>query len=363
LPDPAPVSGTTNGRDATARLLGYGRLAWALLGLAGAIVVLGLIASRLSLVIIPLILALFPATLLAPPCDQLRRWGWPPALAALATLVAGLAIIGAILTVMVSLVIAEMPDLVESASDGVAEIERVLQDDPTGLGITGIGDAVSMLREQLGEMEGLGEQAANVAAMAFGTVIASLLLIVVLFFYLKDGQRLVRGVVRLFPTDRRTRVRRQLSTAWTTLSRYFQGQLVVAFVDAVGIGVGLAILGIPLALPLAVLVFFGGLFPIVGAVATGGLAVLVALAHAGLVTAALVLGLVVLVQQLESNVLQPLILGNAVNLPPLLVLLAVTAGALSLGVLGAFLAVPIAAIAVRLLLPSDDRPGDELDHA
>jgi putative heme transporter len=358
LHDPAraDVSGRDGDRDGSSDLRRYGRVSWALLGIAGVVVVLGLLASRLSLVIIPLILALFPATLLVPVCARLRRWGWPPAVAALATLLGGILIIGAILAVMVSLVIAEMPDLIESANDGVAEIERVLQDDPLGIGINGIGDALTMLLEQLGETEGVGEQAASAAALAFGTIAGSLLLVVVLFFYLKDGPQLVRGTVRLFPAERRERIRSQLETAWSTLSRYFQGQLVVAFVDALGIGLGLLLLGVPLALPLAVLVFFGGLFPIVGAVVTGALAVLVALAHAGLVTGALALGLVLLVQQVESNVLQPFILGNAVNLHPLLILLAVTGGAISFGVLGAFLAVPIAAIAGRLLSASDGPP-------
>ena len=337
------------------RLLRYGRLAWALLGLAGVLVVLGLIASRVSLIIIPLILALFPATLLAPVASRLRQWGWPAALAAITTLVGGIVIIGAVLAAMVLLVIAGLPDLIESASDGVAEIERVLQDDPLGLGINGIGDAIAMLREQLGEVDGLWEQAMSAGILAFETIAGSLLLLVVLFFYLKDGPQLVRSATGMLPAARQARVRARLSTAWNTLSRYFRGQLGVALADAVGIGIGLLILGIPLALPLAVLVFFGGLFPIVGAIATGILAVLVGLAHGGLFTGALVLGLVLLIQQLESNVLQPLILGNALSLHPLMILLAVTAGALLLGVLGAFIAVPIAAIAARLL-SSDDQP-------
>lgn len=352
------MSNGSDDHDTQTRILSYGRLAWALLGLAGVLVLLGLVASRLSLIIIPLILALFPATLLAPVGSRLRRWGWPPALAAFTTLLGGMAVIGAVLTGMVLLVIAELPQLIESASDGVAEIERILQDDPLGLGVTGVGDAIAMGREQLGEMEGVGEQAVSAGTMAFEIVAGSLLLIVVLFFYLKDGRQLVRSAVERFPAARQARVRSQLATAWSTLSRYFRGQLVVALADAVGIGVGLLLLGIPLALPLAVLVFFGGLFPIVGAVVTGVLAVLVALAHAGLFTGALVLGLVLLVQQLESNVLQPLILGNALSLHPLMILLAVTAGALALGVLGAFVAVPIAAITARLLGSSDGQPDD-----
>ena len=140
-----------------------------------------------------------------------------------------------------------------------------------------------------------------------------------------------------------------MDRAWTTLGAYFRGQLLVALVDALAIGVALLVLGVPLALPLAVLIFFGGLFPIVGAVVTGALAVLVAMADAGLTMGLIVLGIVLAVQQLESNVLAPLVLGKATALHPLGVLTSLTAGGILLGVLGAFIAVPIAASLVRAI--------------
>jgi hypothetical protein len=139
-------------------------------------------------------------------------------------------------------------------------------------------------------------------------------------------------------------LRRVGEQAWLTLGAFFRGQLLIALVDAVAIGIGLALLRVPLALPLAVVVFFGGLFPIVGAVTAGALAVLVALAHGGLGLGLVVLALIVGVQQLEGNVLEPFILGHVVKLHPLIVVLAVTAGAITFGVLGAFLAVPVVAV-------------------
>jgi putative heme transporter len=160
------------------------------------------------------------------------------------------------------------------------------------------------------------------------------------------------------PETSRPRLRRAADRSWDTLGSYFRGQLLVALVDAVFIGIGLLILGVPLAVPLAVLIFFGGLFPIVGAVTTGALAVLVALADAGLTTALIVLGLVLLVQQLESNVLEPLILGKAIDLHPIVVLLAITTGAVTLGILGAFLAVPVAAIIGRVAADDDEDEGE-----
>jgi putative heme transporter len=175
------------------------------------------------------------------------------------------------------------------------------------------------------------------------------LMLVTLFFFLKDGQRLTDGVISTAPPRHRRRLTEVAQRAWDTVGSYFRGQLLVALVDAVFIGIGLLILGVPLALPLAVLIFFGGLFPIVGAVTTGALAVLVALADAGPVTALIVLGLVLLVQQLESNVLEPLILGHVISLHPLVILLAITTGAVTLGILGAFLAVPVTATIARII--------------
>ena len=327
------------------RLRRAGRTGWALLGLAGVVALVGLLASQLTLVVVPVVLALFPATLLVPVSDRLKRAGVPPALAAFIALLAGLLVIGAIIGAMVPLVIAEVPDLVESASEGVQQIEQFLEDGPFGLEVPGVAELLEMAREQFADAAGdIAAQALDVAVVAFETVAGLLLLFVALFFYCKDGQRLADGVIATLPRANQPGARRIAYRSWETLGKFFRGQLLVALVDAVFIGIGLVLLGVPLALPLAVLILFGGLFPIVGAVATGTLAVLVALADAGLVTGLIVLGLVLAVQQLESNVLEPLILGRAIELHPLVVLLSITAGAVTLGILGAFLAVPLAAI-------------------
>lgn len=135
---------------------------------------------------------------------------------ALLGLVGVLVIIGAILDRMVLLVISQLPELAESASDGVVGIERLLQDDPPGLGINGIGDAIAMARDQRNELEGLGDQALRAGILAFETIAGSLLLLVVLFCYLKDGPRLVRSAVEGCPAVRQPQVRSQLTTAWTT---------------------------------------------------------------------------------------------------------------------------------------------------
>ena len=337
-----------------------GSIAWALIGIAGSVVIVGYLAGQLSLIVVPVVLALFPATLLVPVASKLKSLGLPNSLAAVASILLGFVLIGAIVGAMIPLVVAEGPDLVESAGGGVQEIEDFLKEDPLGLGLEGPTELLQAAREQLGELTDYTDQAAAAASATFEALAGLLLLFIILFFYLKDGRRLTEGVLSLVPEHNRPRIRHAAERAWQTLGRYFRGQMLVALVDAVAIGIGLLILGIPLAAPLAVLVFFGALFPLIGALITGALAVLVALANGGLTSALFVLALILIVQQVEGNVLQPIIIGRAIDLHPLLVLLAVTAGGVTLGILGAFLAVPLAAIVGGIT--SDDGQAGEKDQ-
>jgi putative heme transporter len=293
--------------------------------------------------VVPLVLALFPATLLVPVAGWLKERGVPAALASIATIVAGILVIAGIIAGLVPLVAAQVPDLVEAAGDGIGDLRQTLEED-FGVEIGGLSELMQQAQEAAPEVGEIAGSALAGAVVAFETVAGVLLMFVVLFFYLKDGWRLTEGVISLAPAHLRGHAFALAERSWSTLGAYFRGQLLVALVDAVLIGLGLLILGVPLALPLAVLIFFGGLFPVIGAVVTGALAVLVALAFEGLVVALIVLGIVLVVQQLESNVLEPIILGRAIHLHPLVVLASITSGALLLGVLGAFLAVPVAAI-------------------
>jgi putative heme transporter len=332
------------------RLWRLGRTGWAVLGLVGVLIVLGYLFSTLTLVVIPVVLALFPATLLVPVADWMKRHGVPAALAAIISILAGIALIAGVIGGMVPLVVAELPALTASAAEGLQEIERYLRrEQPFGIEFDGFGAVVDQVQQQLPAAGELAGQAFGAAVVAFEFVAGLLLMFVALFFYLKDGRRLTDGIISTAAPHVRPRLTGIADRAWDTLGSYFRGQLLVALVDAVFIGIGLLLLGVPLALPLAVLIFFGGLFPIVGAVTTGTLAVLVALASDGLTTALVVVGLVLLVQQLESNVLEPFILGHVIQLHPLVIVVAITAGAVSLGILGAFLAVPVAAIVARIV--------------
>ena len=346
---PATGSESSGPSEGQRRLWQVGRTGWAVLGIVGVAVLLGYLASLLVVLVVPLILALFPATLLVPMSDRLKERGVPDAGASALAIVAGILAIGLVVGAMVPLVAAEVPDLADSASEGLRELQEVLADGPLGLEVGGVDELLEAAQEQLGEAGDLAGQALTAATVAIESVIGLLLLVVFLFFYLKDGRRLAAGLVSVAPARHRPRVSEAMDRAWTTLGAYFRGQLLVALVDALAIGVALLVLGVPLALPLAVLIFFGGLFPIVGAVVTGALAVLVAMADAGLTMGLIVLGIVLAVQQLESNVLEPVILGRAITLHPLVVLLAITAGSLLLGIFGAFIAVPVAAITARVI--------------
>jgi putative heme transporter len=363
--DPPPAATATGDAAVAAadgplqRLLTAGRVGWAIIGVTGAVVIVGFVIGRLSLVVVPVVLALFPATLLMPMANRLKR-RLPDALAASITLVAGFVAIGLVIGLMVPLVAAELPGLADTASEGVVEVARFLDEGPFGLDLGGVAGLIDRTREQLGDLGELAGPALDAAMAALEIVVATVLLLVVLFFYLKDGGRIGRGLLAVVPSHLRPRLQRAGEQAWQTLGAFFRGQLLIALVDAVAIGIGLALLRVPLALPLAVLVFFGGLFPIVGAVTAGALAVLVALAHGGLVLGLVVLALIVAVQQLEGNVLEPLILSQVVKLPALVVVLAVTAGAITFGVLGAFLAVPITAVAGHVARSWRETPDDHV---
>lgn len=324
-----------------------GAYAWATLGIIGLLVVAGVVLLRLSLLWIPVLLALFPAALLEPSARWLRRQGLPPAAAALVTLVLFLALVGGVFGLLVPAVNAEIDGLRTSIEQGFDEIRSFLADGPLGLAPIQLDDLVEQARTLFVRTEGVSAGVFDAAVAVVEGLTGLILGLVVLFFYLKDGQRIGAWLRDLFPERLRADVAELGAIGWQTFGAYIRGQLIVALVDAVFIGIGLWILRVPLALPLAVVVFFGGLFPIVGAFLSGTFAVLVALADGGLVIALIVLAIVVGVQQLEGHVLGPVVLGRATEMHPLAVILSLTGGGMVLGVLGAFIAVPIVASVAR----------------
>jgi putative heme transporter len=329
-------------------LLLLGRRAWAVIGVLVVAAVAALVAQRLSLLVVAVMLALFPAALLDPLSQRLRDSRIPNGLGAVLLVVALLLAFVVPAWVILPMFAAQVGNLETAVSDGLDQLRDAVDwslvpgspDGPREL----ISSAVSALASGGVAEEGL---AAAQTLLAFGAGLV--LLIVTLFFIVKDGPRIGRALLEWVPQRHRSTAYRLGVESWWTLGAYLRGQLLVALVDAVFIGLGLWLLGVPLALPLAVLVFFGALFPIVGAFVTGLVAVLVALADRGLLTAFLTFLLIVVVQQLEGNLAQPVIMGSIVSLHPLVIILVVTGGGLLLGVVGAFIAVPLAAIVARVV--------------
>lgn len=333
------------------RFVRTGRYAWAALGLLGLVVVVALFLGQVRLVVVPLVLALFPAALLAPLVGWAKARRVPPALASILAIGLLLTAVFGTIALVVPKFAEQVPALADAVADGLQRLDAFLDEGPLDieLGVNNLDELAERGSEMLDDVDDVGATMMN-AAIAVAEGIAGVVLgLVALFFYLKDGRQIADGVTSTFPRRSRPKAREIADRVWETMGAYFRGQLLVALVDAVFIGLGLLLLGVPLAGPLAVLIFFGGLFPIIGAFITGVLGVLVALADGGPLLALAVLALIIVVQQVESNILEPVILGRAIALHPLMILVAITAGAVTMGILGAFLAVPFAAATARAI--------------
>lgn len=297
----------------------------------------------LSTVVIPILLALILASTFAPVMAWLRARNVPPALATVAVLLGIVVILTAIGWLIVWAVRDQWEDLSSQAQDGFAQVIDWVKTLPFAPDSEQIAEWQDTVVDFLTSSQfGSGALAGVGAITSFVTGLV--LMVVVLFFFLKDGPTIWNFVLRPFQGEGLARARRAGDKTVATLGSYIRGTAAVAAVDAVGIGIGLLILQVPLALPLAVLVFVLAFIPLVGATVAGILAALVALVANGPLSAVLVVGVVVLVNQLEGNFLQPVLMGRALKLHALVILLALTIGTVLSGILGAVLAVPIAAV-------------------
>jgi predicted PurR-regulated permease PerM len=325
-----------------------GAYAWAVVGIAAVAVLVLLIIGRLSIVTIPLVLALFPAAVLTPLAVRLKDQGMRDAPVAVLLVVGTLLVITGIVTVLVPVVSGQIDDIGAQVTQGVDDLRSYLARGPFGLPPISLNDLIEQARERIRSADIVSSEAvSNVAERAGRFLTGLIVFILALFFYLKDGPLLAAWLRRQFPLALRDDASAVGRLVWTTIGSYFRGQLLVALIDATGITIGLLALRVPLALPVGVLVLFGSLFPVIGALVSGFVAVIIALATKGLVSALIVLGIVLAVQQLEGHILQPLILGRATRLHPLAVVGSLIAGGALFGILGAFLAVPVVASAWR----------------
>ncbi|ASO21892.1 putative PurR-regulated permease PerM [Actinoalloteichus hoggarensis] len=333
----------TDARRALPRWLRVSAAAgWRLLVLVAALYVLGVVATRISIVLIPLAIALLLAALLEPAMSALRRRGMSRGPATAIVLVSGVAGLGTALTFIVATFVGGLADLQSSLIQGLNSIRAWLTDGPLGLESAQIDNAIGELGTTLQDNQQRVFSGALTTVTTVGGFVTGLVLVIfILVFLLRDGPLIWRFVLRAVPRSRRALADEAGRNAFRSLTGYIRATATVAVIDAVGIGIGLVILGIPLALPLTALVFFGAFIPLIGALVSGAAAILVALASQGLVAALLVLGIVLLVQQIEGNVLHPWIMGRTMRLHPLAVALTLTIGLSQAGIIGGLLAVPL----------------------
>ncbi|MBT2584605.1 AI-2E family transporter [Arthrobacter sp. ISL-95] len=301
--------------------------------------------GKVSFLIIPVMVAALLAGLLHPVVAWLRNRKVPNGGAVAITVLAFIGVIGGALALVGRQLVTGFGALWQEALAGIQQIQTWLADGPLHLTADQIDQYISDGADALQNnsssiLSGALSFGSTAGHFAAGLVLALFILI----FFLLEGPRIWAFMVRLLPKSARRATDGAGRRGWTSMVSYVRIQMFVAFVDAVGIGVGAAIIQVPLALPLAVLVFIGSFIPVVGALVTGAIAVLLALVANGPINALIMLAIVLVVQQLESHILQPLVMGKAVALHPVAVILSVAAGSYLAGIPGALFAVPLLAV-------------------
>jgi putative heme transporter len=334
---------------------------WRFLVIVVATGVLGWLVSYLRVVVIPVVVALLVAALLATAVNRLHkgRLGRGPATGIV--VLGSLLFIGSLLTLVGQQIVDGFSDLSQQVVRGLQQIETWVKTGPLDLSDAQISSLLNQAQEAIASSNEQIVSSATTLGTALGQIVAGFFIVLfALIFFLYDGERIWGFLVRLFPRQSRDRVDSSGRVAWTSLTAFVRATVVVALVDALGITLAALLLSVPLAVPIGVLVFLGSFVPIVGALVSGFVAVIVALVAQGPVVALLMLGAVLLVQQLESHILQPFLLGRAVSVHPLAVVLAVSAGVLVAGIVGALVAVPLVASlnAMARHLAGPDEPAE-----
>ncbi len=340
---------------------------WRLIVIAAAAWVLIWLIAEFAVIVIPLIVALLITALVVPMVHALQMLRLPRALASLLVVVLTLGSISLLLTFVGQQVASGMDDLNQQVVQGIDQVREWLKTGPLQLSDADLQQGFKTVQDELAGLSG-----ASVVdyATKFGTTLGHVFagFFIVLFatyFFLADGSLIWTWVVRLFPRAARLRADSSGQVAWRSLTSFVRATVMVAAVDAIGIAFGAWILGVPFPLAIGVLVFLGAFVPMIGATLSGLVAVLVALVAQGPLTALLMLGVVILVQQIEGHVLQPFLMGRFVRLHPLGVIVAIGCGVLVAGIAGALLAVPLAAAgnAVAQHLASFTEVGDDPEEA
>jgi putative heme transporter len=318
--------------------------AWRFLVIVLALLVIARGIAITSVVVIPVAIAVLISALLAPVVERLHRGKLGRAPATGIVVLAGLALVISVLTLIGQQIAQGFDDLSIQVVEGLQTIEDWVTDGPLNLSEAQLDRLIDRLQDVVSSGNDEIVRTVSEVGATVGHVIAGFFIVLfAVSFFLYEGDRIWAWIVRLFPRDARETVDSAGRVAWVTLKSFVRATILVALTDALGITLVAVVLDLPLAIPIGILVFIGAFIPIVGATISGAVAVLVALVDQGVVVALLMLGGVILVQQLESHVLQPFLLGRAVRVHPLAVILAIAVGVLIAGIIGALVAVPLVA--------------------
>ncbi len=331
--------------------------------IAAAALVLGWVISHTWVILFPISMALIVTTVLGAPARWLRAHGWPDALAAVVVVVGFVGLIVAGIVALAPSVAGQSQEIASGASDGLGQIQKWVVEGPLDVTDSQLNQAIAAVQDKLEQSAAtIGSGIFSTISAATSAIINLVLVLMLTFFFVKDGHKFIPWASMLGGRRAGHHTSDVLSRSWNTLGGFIRTQSLVSLIDAVIIGTGLVIIGVPLAVPLAVLTFFGGFIPIIGAFVTGALAVLITLVTNDPKDALIVLLIVIAVQQLEGNVLSPWLQGKSMNLHAAVVLMSVTAGGTLFGITGAFLAVPVAAIVAEILRYINEQIDEEVDN-
>lgn len=332
--------------DVPAWVVKWGDIAWRMLAIGAVVFFSFRVLQTISVVAISAVLALFLASILWSPVKWLIDRRWPPMLATVTAMGAAVLVLAGIFAFVIPAVASNFSTLSEDVIEAGDALRDWLTTGPLSLTEDQIDNLWETVTGWFGSVE--GESILGGATMAIELITGAFLAVIVTFFVLKDGRPVVRKLIRLLPEEQADQAETGIRVAWLTLAQYMQGIALVGLFDALVIGIGLWIIGVPLVFPLAILVFFGAFFPLIGAFASGLVAVAVAFVNGGFTQALIVLALITAIQQFEGDVILPVVYGQTLKLHPLVILLGVAGGGIAFGLIGAFLTVPVIAVIVTV---------------
>lgn len=348
---PEPITITTGASNFSRAQVPWGldlaaAWSWRIVIIAGAVFGVAWVLAYFVVITLPLAISLLIAALVGPAVAWLQKIGLPRGLAAGVVMIFGIATVGLLLTYVGQQVAAGAQDLADSVVEGLGQVREWLRDGPLNLSDSQFNGWLESAQRTITENSREGSPVTQLTEVgtALGHVFAGFFIVLFsTFFFLSDGGRIWSWLVRLAPRAARQHVDSSGRVAWISLTQFVRATVLVALADAIGVMIVAAILGVPFVLAIGVLVFLGAFVPMVGATVAGSVAILVALVDQGPITALLMLGGVILVQQIEGHILQPFLMGRFVSVHPLGVIVAIGCGVLVAGIAGALIAVPLAA--------------------